>query len=49
MHEAQPAKKASRIIVTRPGDFLDEQLAQEPVTWLAQTADKFAGVFPKYF
>lgn len=44
-----PSKKASRIIVTRQGDFLKESESENLVQWLVQTADEFSRVFPKYF
>ena len=43
-----PGKKASRIIATRQGNFLDEQESQELIQWLVETADRFSKVFPKY-
>jgi Domain of unknown function (DUF4268) len=43
-----PQKKASRIVISQPGDFLDEAQSQRLVVWMVQTADNFAGVFPKY-
>ena len=43
-----PDKKASRIIATRQGNFLDEQESQELIQWLVETADRFSKVFPKY-
>lgn len=43
-----PKKKACRIVISREGDFLDEAQAQELLIWMVNTADRFAGVFPKY-
>ena len=43
-----PGKKASRIVATRDGDFLDEQYAATLVGWLVETADNFARIFPHY-
>ena len=43
-----PGKKASRIIVAHDGDFLDEKQADGLVTWLVETANNFARVFPKH-
>lgn len=44
-----PDRKASRILITRSGNFLDEIESLELLTWLVVTADNFAKVFPKYF
>lgn len=43
-----PERKASRIIVTHDGDFLDESDSKELIKWLVETADSFTRVFPKY-
>lgn len=43
-----PDRKACRIIVYRPGNFLDDDQASELVTWLVNTADNMARVFPRY-
>ena len=43
-----PTKKASRIAISKPGDFLDDAQAPELVRWVVETADQFARVFPKY-
>ncbi len=43
-----PGKKASRIIVTRDGNFLDERQSEMLVIWLVATADNFARTFPHY-
>lgn len=43
-----PGKKASRIILNRPGDFADDLQSQELIEWMASTADTFARVFPQY-
>jgi hypothetical protein len=44
----RPDRKASKLIVRRPGDFLDEAQSQELVEWLVTTGDTFARVLPKY-
>lgn len=43
-----PDNKASRIIAWHDGDFLNETEADGLIQWLAETADNFARVFPKY-
>lgn len=43
-----PNKKASRIIAAHPGSFADPAAVHELVVWLVETADAFAGLFPKY-
>ncbi|MCV7367727.1 DUF4268 domain-containing protein [Mycolicibacterium duvalii] len=43
-----PQKKASRITITRNGDFADPGQLDEIISWMATTADAFAKVFPKY-
>lgn len=43
-----PERKASRIIIAKNGDFLDPSESDELITWLIETADNFARVFPKY-
>lgn len=43
-----PTKSASRIQVTRSGDFRDSEARPELRNWAAQMADSFARVFPKY-
>lgn len=43
-----PNKKASRIIVSRAGDFSDDEHSEELITWLVTTADSFARVFRPY-
>jgi len=43
-----PGRKASRIIVARDGDFLDETDSVQLIQWLVDTADNFTRVFPKY-
>lgn len=43
-----PDKKASRIIATKQGNFLDENEAQGLIRWLVETADGFSRVFPSY-
>lgn len=44
-----PQKKASRVVLSRPGDFADEAQSQELVEWMAMNTDNFARVFPTYF
>lgn len=44
----KPGRKASKLVLSRQGDFLDEAQAQELVGWLAMTADAFARVLSKY-
>jgi alkylated DNA nucleotide flippase Atl1 len=44
----KPGRKASKLITTRPGDFLDEAQSQELVEWLVVTGDTFARVLKKY-
>lgn len=43
-----PERKASRIIASNAGDFLDDPQSDALVDWLVQTADNFARVFPPY-
>jgi adenosyl cobinamide kinase/adenosyl cobinamide phosphate guanylyltransferase len=43
-----PDKKASRIIVTHSGDFASGKDADGLISWITETADNFAKVFPKY-
>ena len=43
-----PDKKASRIIVTHTGDFASGLDADGLISWITETADSFAKVFPKY-
>ncbi|MFJ5956721.1 DUF4268 domain-containing protein [Paenarthrobacter sp. NPDC092416] len=43
-----PNKQASRIQVTKPGDFRNGGVRQELLEWAVQTVDTFALVFPKY-
>lgn len=40
-----PERKASRIIVTKAGDYLDEKQQDELVAWLTQKAEEFTKVF----
>lgn len=44
----KPERKASKLVSSRPGDFLDETQAQELVEWLVATGDAFARVLRKY-
>lgn len=44
----KPDRKASKLVVSRPGDFLDEAQSQELVQWLVAMGDRFARVLPKY-
>lgn len=44
-----PQKKASRLILSRPGDFADDMQSQELVAWMVNSADSFAKVFPPRF
>jgi alkylated DNA nucleotide flippase Atl1 len=44
----KPDRKASKIGISRPGDFLDETQSQELVEWLVTTGDAFARVLSKY-
>ncbi|BAS07724.1 conserved hypothetical protein [Arthrobacter sp. Hiyo4] len=41
-------RKASKLVVSRPGDFLDDAQSQELVEWLVTTGDAFARVLSKY-
>ena len=43
-----PKKKASRIEISHPGDFLNATQSKDLVAWIVATADRFAQVFPKY-
>jgi hypothetical protein len=43
-----PNRKASRIIVTKSADFLDESKQDELVQWIVERADEFTKVFKKY-
>ncbi len=43
-----PERKASRIILTKNGDFLDPTESEDLILWLVLTAYAFAKVFPKY-
>jgi len=43
-----PDKKASRILITRNGNFQDDMQVDDLIGWLVRTADEFARVFPKY-
>lgn len=45
---SNPNRKASKLAIHRPGNFLDEVQAQELVDWFVNTADAFARVLPKY-
>ena len=44
----KPDRKASKLVISRPGDFLDEAQSQELVEWLVATGDRLAGVLSKY-
>lgn len=44
----RPDRKASKLVISRHGDFLDEAQAPELVEWLVSTGDTFARVLPKY-
>lgn len=44
----KPDRKASKIVISRPGDFLDETQSQELVEWLVTTGATFARVLSKY-
>ena len=44
----KPDRKASKLVISRPGDFLDEAQSQELVEWLVTTGDRLAGVLSKY-
>lgn len=44
----KPGRKASKLVISRPGDFLDEAQSQELVEWLVTTGDRFAGVLLNY-
>lgn len=41
-------RKASKLVISRPGDFLDETQSQELVEWLVTTGATFARVLSKY-
>lgn len=43
-----PTKIASRIQITKSGDFRDSEARPQLRTWAVSTADSFARVFPKY-
>lgn len=44
----KPDRKASKLVISRPGDFLDGAQSQELVEWLVATGDTFARVLKKY-
>ncbi len=44
----KPDRKASKLIISRPGDFLDDAQSQELVAWLVTTGDRLAGVLSRY-
>lgn len=46
--DEKPDRKASKLVISRPGDFLDQAQSQELVEWLVATADTFARVIPTY-
>lgn len=43
-----PKKRASRIQITKPGDFRDGALRADLRSWAAETVNSFARVFPRY-
>lgn len=44
----RPDRKASKLTISRPGDFQNEAQSKELIEWLVATADTFAGVLRKY-
>ncbi|RKR12641.1 DUF4268 domain-containing protein [Arthrobacter oryzae] len=44
----RPDRKASKLTISRPGDFQDETQSQELVEWLVATGDTFVGVLSNY-
>lgn len=46
--DEKPDRKASKLVISRPGDFLDESQSQELISWLVTMGDTFARVLPKY-
>lgn len=44
----KPDRKASKLVVSRSGDFLEADQSQELVHWLVTMGDTFARVLPKY-
>ncbi|MEV8041863.1 DUF4268 domain-containing protein [Arthrobacter sp. NPDC080082] len=44
----KPDRKASKLVISRTGDFQDEAQSQELVEWLVTTGDRLAGVLSKY-
>lgn len=44
----KPERKATKLVFSRAGDFLDEAQSQELVQWLVTVGDTFARVLPKY-
>jgi hypothetical protein len=46
--DEKPDRKATKLVMSRPGDFLDEAQSQELVEWLVTTGDRLAGVLSKY-
>ena len=40
-----PERMASRVIVTKPGDFQSDEQQEELIAWLVQKADEFTRVF----
>ncbi|OMH36878.1 DUF4268 domain-containing protein [Tersicoccus sp. Bi-70] len=44
----KPDRKASKLVINRPGDFRDEAQVEELVEWLVATGDNFARVLPRY-
>lgn len=43
-----PERKASRILITKKGDFLDPEVSELLIAWMVETADNFTRVFSKY-
>lgn len=46
--DQRPGRKASKLVVSRPGNFLEESEAPELAEWLVTTGDAFARVLPRY-
>lgn len=44
----RPDRKASKLVISRPGDFQDEAQSQELVEWLVAMGDTFVRVLSKY-
>lgn len=43
-----PTKRASRVQITKSGDFRESEVRPELRDWAVRVADSFANVFPKY-